>query len=130
MSRGPCAAVGVAISLSRWRQSALCASYLRSIEVQADVGETKEQPQPLDHSGHQQELVCLESPPWCVSHILIQGLDPFHLHSLDAGKMKTQPKGYLVGEIVLFPAKNERNAKRSGSIRKSTEVPGPEIRGN
>lgn len=29
------------------------ASYLRSIEVQADVGEAHEQPQPLNYGGHQ-----------------------------------------------------------------------------
>lgn len=28
--------------------------YLRSIKVQADVGETQEQPQPLNDGGHQQ----------------------------------------------------------------------------
>lgn len=54
--------------------------------MQADVGETQEQSQPLDHGGHQQQLVRGESQPWCVSHTLTQGLAPFHLHSLEAGK--------------------------------------------
>lgn len=67
--------------------------------MQADIGETKEQPQPLDRGSHQQELVCRESPSWCVSHMLIQGLDPFHLHNPDAGKMKTEPKGELGGKL-------------------------------
>lgn len=81
--------------MSWWQQGGGCASYLRSIEVQADVGETQEQAQPLDHRDHQHELVCLESQAWRVSHILIQGLDPFHLHRMDAAKMKTGPKGDL-----------------------------------
>lgn len=63
------------------------ASYLRSLKVQADVGETQGQPQPLDHGDRQQELVHREPQPWCVSLIPVQGLDPFHLHNLDAVKM-------------------------------------------
>lgn len=68
--------------------------------MQADVDETQEQPQPLDHRGHQHELVCLESQTWRISHILIQGLDPFHLHSLDAAKMKTGAEGRSERELM------------------------------
>lgn len=103
-------------------------SYLRSIEVQADVGETQEQTQPLNYGCHQQYLVLLESSPWCVSHILVQGLDPFHLHSLDVREMKTVAKGSKPEGDWPLLHKGGDGGKTIN--RKYTEVPGAEIRGN